>query len=335
MMACPFNIPRYEWDSAVPAVRKCDMCFDRQERGRAHRLRGGLPYEATMCGHARGAPRRGPERASRRTPTTTTRTSTARTRSAARPCSSSRPFPVEELGFDGEARDGAAAHLHVARAREDPRHRDHRAAPRCAPSGGSPTAGTRFASRGAREAREDGRGRREARRLEPRGERTWPPALARPLSFWRGMFYLLLGTGLVLTVIRFTQGLGAVTNLTDQLPVGPVDRLRPALRRRPRGRRLRDHRRGLHLPHRAPAAHRAADHADRLPRLPAGHRGPAVRPRPALEHLAPARHVEPALRDVRGRLVRDALQHGAGARVLRHGVREVPAGSARRRSRRS
>ena len=41
-----------------------------------------------------------------------------------------------------------------------------------------------------------------------------------PLSFWRGMFYLLLGTGLVLTVIRFTQGLGSVTNLNDQYPWG-------------------------------------------------------------------------------------------------------------------
>ena len=43
---------------------------------------------------------------------------------------------------------------------------------------------------------------------------------ARPLPFWRGMFYLLLGTGLVLTVLRFTQGLGSVTNLSDRYPWG-------------------------------------------------------------------------------------------------------------------
>ncbi len=41
-----------------------------------------------------------------------------------------------------------------------------------------------------------------------------------PLSFWRGIFYLILGTGLVLTVIRFTQGLGSVTNLNDKYPWG-------------------------------------------------------------------------------------------------------------------
>ena len=34
ILACPFNIPRYEWDTPVPAVRKCDMCVDRLEQGR-------------------------------------------------------------------------------------------------------------------------------------------------------------------------------------------------------------------------------------------------------------------------------------------------------------
>jgi formate dehydrogenase iron-sulfur subunit len=29
MMACPFNVPTYEWDKPVPYVRKCTFCFDR------------------------------------------------------------------------------------------------------------------------------------------------------------------------------------------------------------------------------------------------------------------------------------------------------------------
>ncbi len=41
-----------------------------------------------------------------------------------------------------------------------------------------------------------------------------------PMPFWRGVFYLLLATGLVLTVLRFTQGLGSVTNLSDRYPWG-------------------------------------------------------------------------------------------------------------------
>jgi len=29
MLACPFHIPRYEWDKTVPFMKKCNMCFDR------------------------------------------------------------------------------------------------------------------------------------------------------------------------------------------------------------------------------------------------------------------------------------------------------------------
>ncbi len=31
MIACPFNIPKYEWDTINPWIRKCDFCFDRIE----------------------------------------------------------------------------------------------------------------------------------------------------------------------------------------------------------------------------------------------------------------------------------------------------------------
>ena len=34
LVACPFNIPKYEWSSPVPRVRKCVMCFDRLEEGK-------------------------------------------------------------------------------------------------------------------------------------------------------------------------------------------------------------------------------------------------------------------------------------------------------------
>jgi len=35
IMACPFDVPRYEWSSPIPRVRKCVMCFDRIEEGKA------------------------------------------------------------------------------------------------------------------------------------------------------------------------------------------------------------------------------------------------------------------------------------------------------------
>lgn len=42
----------------------------------------------------------------------------------------------------------------------------------------------------------------------------------RRFTVWRGVFYLLLALGLVLTYRRFTEGLGAVTNLSDRYPWG-------------------------------------------------------------------------------------------------------------------
>jgi Ni/Fe-hydrogenase subunit HybB-like protein len=52
--------------------------------------------------------------------------------------------------------------------------------------------------------------------MKPREDR---PSAYRP-SFWRGLFFLLLAVGAVVTVMRFTQGLGAVTNLSDAFPWG-------------------------------------------------------------------------------------------------------------------
>jgi Ni/Fe-hydrogenase subunit HybB-like protein len=40
------------------------------------------------------------------------------------------------------------------------------------------------------------------------------------MTFWRGIFYLLLATGLPLAALRYTRGLGAVTNLSDSFPWG-------------------------------------------------------------------------------------------------------------------
>jgi len=50
MVACPFNVPRYEWDSPVPAVRKCDMCIDRLKDGKPTACAEACRFEATLCG---------------------------------------------------------------------------------------------------------------------------------------------------------------------------------------------------------------------------------------------------------------------------------------------
>lgn len=33
MMACPFGIPRYEWESATPTIRKCIFCYEKIASG--------------------------------------------------------------------------------------------------------------------------------------------------------------------------------------------------------------------------------------------------------------------------------------------------------------
>lgn len=50
LMACPFNVPRYQWDRPVPAVAKCDMCIDRQLRGEVPACVEACPVEAVISG---------------------------------------------------------------------------------------------------------------------------------------------------------------------------------------------------------------------------------------------------------------------------------------------
>lgn len=50
IQACPFNVPRYEWNKPVPGVAKCDMCVDRLARGEVTACAEACPTEATVFG---------------------------------------------------------------------------------------------------------------------------------------------------------------------------------------------------------------------------------------------------------------------------------------------
>lgn len=50
MQACPHNIPRYEWSSISPRVRKCVLCYKRVKRGQMTACAEACPVEATICG---------------------------------------------------------------------------------------------------------------------------------------------------------------------------------------------------------------------------------------------------------------------------------------------
>ncbi len=50
MMACPYGIPRYDWDETVPYVRKCILCFDRIKNGKQPACTEACPTGATIFG---------------------------------------------------------------------------------------------------------------------------------------------------------------------------------------------------------------------------------------------------------------------------------------------
>jgi formate dehydrogenase iron-sulfur subunit len=50
MMACPFGIPRYDWEAAVPYVRKCTLCYHRIVEGRKPACVEACTHDATIFG---------------------------------------------------------------------------------------------------------------------------------------------------------------------------------------------------------------------------------------------------------------------------------------------
>jgi Fe-S-cluster-containing dehydrogenase component len=50
MIACPFDVPKYQYDSATPFVRKCNFCSERQKQGLKPACAEACPTGATLFG---------------------------------------------------------------------------------------------------------------------------------------------------------------------------------------------------------------------------------------------------------------------------------------------
>jgi formate dehydrogenase iron-sulfur subunit len=50
LVACPFNVPRYQWSKLVPFVTKCDMCYERQAKGNPPACVEACPVQASVVG---------------------------------------------------------------------------------------------------------------------------------------------------------------------------------------------------------------------------------------------------------------------------------------------
>jgi len=50
IQACPFNVPKYQWETRLPFVRKCTMCYERVAQGLPTACAEACPAEATVFG---------------------------------------------------------------------------------------------------------------------------------------------------------------------------------------------------------------------------------------------------------------------------------------------
>ncbi|HSN91231.1 MAG TPA: 4Fe-4S dicluster domain-containing protein, partial [Anaeromyxobacteraceae bacterium] len=53
MIACPFDMPKYQYDSPLPYVRKCTFCAERQKQGLQPACAEACPTGATLFGKKR------------------------------------------------------------------------------------------------------------------------------------------------------------------------------------------------------------------------------------------------------------------------------------------
>ena len=53
MVSCPFDVPKFEYNSSNPKITKCNMCFERQEEGKLPACVENCPGEALMFGMRR------------------------------------------------------------------------------------------------------------------------------------------------------------------------------------------------------------------------------------------------------------------------------------------
>jgi NAD-dependent dihydropyrimidine dehydrogenase PreA subunit len=50
MLACPFNVPKFEYSSAAPLIKKCTFCFERQKEGKQPACVEACPADALTFG---------------------------------------------------------------------------------------------------------------------------------------------------------------------------------------------------------------------------------------------------------------------------------------------
>jgi len=50
MVSCPFDMPKFEYDTPTPQLRKCELCYDRQAEGEVPACVANCPFGALQAG---------------------------------------------------------------------------------------------------------------------------------------------------------------------------------------------------------------------------------------------------------------------------------------------
>ena len=211
MQACPFNVPRYEWNKVVPGVAKCDFCAPRQAQGLMPACAEACPEEATVFGTRDELLAEAHRRIAEKPDAGYDPHVYGEERSwAARPCSSSRRCRSTQLGYPTALpHDPLPTRTWASLSHVPGRHLDRRRRA-CSPSGGSPSGATKWRVSRAR----------TAPTVCPREVVTHERHQEAAVWFLGRRLLDPARFGIATAFMRFTRGLGSVTNLSDTFPWG-------------------------------------------------------------------------------------------------------------------
>ena len=98
-VACPFNVPKFEWSSAAPKIVKCELCKERLAAGKEPACTEVCPRHAVIFGKRTDLLDEAHRRLARQARVATFRRCTAKPTAAARRCSTSRTSRSRSSGF--------------------------------------------------------------------------------------------------------------------------------------------------------------------------------------------------------------------------------------------
>ncbi|MDR7544411.1 MAG: 4Fe-4S dicluster domain-containing protein [Armatimonadota bacterium] len=202
MVACPFQVPRFEWHRPLPVITKCNMCAERQARGAQP-----VCVEACPAGALQFGPRADllleAARRMRAHPGRYVPAVYGAEEAGGTSVLYISDVPFEELGFPVVVRE-APVGVHLEGARQGPRRRG-RPGRHAHRRGGPQPEATRAP------------GVRSSGRPEGRDPSMTP---GRHRSSGRLCLWLMVLGGVAIAVRRYLYGIGAVTALSDRFPWG-------------------------------------------------------------------------------------------------------------------